>query len=391
MKVNNQKGIAHLGIILFLLVLAGIGFVGWRVKNNQGDTGSSQPVEFSDQLIANAFKPTECSPSPQPKTNEAYYQGPLVDAHFHPPSIPDPSPGDTEYLQEKLFTLLGVNITMDEIACMFRSDGTAARSVLSFFPVWPNIYEQQLKVVKKTLEEYPGLFVPFINPPDDDNSTSGSQTVNAETLDKMLSIYPGLFKGYGELGLYQHEGGAKPLPPDSPRLQEIYPVLRKHNLKKVFFHLGENQRESFENVLKANRDISFIFHGDQLITQNRDGTQDISQVEAIVKNNPNVSYGIDELFGDVFLLNEKGSKEEVLNHFKDYGPLLEKDKATWKGFIERYPDQVMWDTDRGTYLWVMDLEVGRALVSYARAFIAELDPAVQEKYAYKNAERIYAQ
>ena len=92
----------------------------------------------------------------------------------------------------------------------------------------------------------------------------------------------------------------------------------------------------------------------------------------------------------MFLLNEKGNKQQVLKHFSDYEPLLEKDKATWKAFIERYPNQVMWDTDRGTYLWAMDLDVGRALVSYARAFIATLDPSVQEKYAYKNAERILA-
>ncbi|MBI4033907.1 hypothetical protein HY379_02810 [Candidatus Saccharibacteria bacterium] len=387
---QNESGFHHVGLLLLVIVLTVTGFVGWRVyqNNSGGGNPSNQSLTPLDGRIVNAFKDVGCPQQVKPAVNKSYYQGPLIDSHFHPPSIPDPSPGDTDYLKERTFNSLGVNITMSEIVCMFKNDGSTPRNILSFFPVWPNIYELQLQVVKQTLEKYPGMFVPFINPPDSDNSVNGSQTVDAEQLDKMLSVYPGLFAGYGEIGLYGREGGARPLPPDSPRLQEIYKVLRKHKIKRVFFHLGEGTKDSFERVLRANRDISFIFHGDQLITQRQNGTQDISQVEAIVKNNPNVAYGIDELFGDVFLLNEKGNKQQVLKHFSDYGPLLDKDKATWKGFIERYPDQVMWDTDRGTYLWVMDLDVGRALVSYARAFIATLDPNVQEKYAYKNAERI---
>src|SRR3990167_2799894 len=387
---RNDDGFHHVGLVLLVFVLTVVGFVGWRVYQNNSISQPDKSSSPLDERIVNAFKDVDCPQKAKPAIDKSYYQGPLIDSHFHPPSIPDPSLGDTEYLQERTFTSLGVNITMSEVACMFRNDGTTPRNILSFFPVWPNIYKLQLQVVRQAVEKFPGMFIPFINPPDSDNSVNGSQTVDAEELDKMLSVYPNLFAGYGEIGLYGHKGGARPLPPDSPRLQEIYKTLRKHNIKRVFLHLGEGMKDSFERALKANRDISFIFHGDQLITQRQDGTQDISQVEAIVKNNPNVVYGIDELCGDVFLQNEKGKKQKVLKHFSDYEPLLEKDKATWKAFIERYPNQVMWDTDRGTYLWAMDLDVGRALVSYARAFIATLDQSVQEKYAYKNAERILA-
>lgn len=385
---HNQYGFYHISLLLFATVIAVVGFVSWRVY--QKNKVQPPTVSKTDERIVSAFKATECQVSPKPKIDSSHYQGPLIDAHFHPPSIPDPSPGDTEHLKEKTFTSLGVNITMDEIACMFRNDGTTPRNILAFFPIWPNIYKPQLEVVKRTKERYPGLFIPFINPPDSDNSPGGSPTVNAQKLDEMLNAYPGLFKGYGEIGLYGHEGGAKPLSPDSPRLQDIYQVLRKHNIKKVFFHLGEGQKDSFDRTLKANRDISFIFHGDQLIRQSQDGTQDISAIDELLANNPNASYGVDELWGDVFLLNKNGSKQQVKDHFSNYGPLLEKDKATWKAFIEKHPNQVMWDSDRGTYLWVMDLDVGRTIVNYVRAFIAQLDPAVQEKYAYKNAERILA-
>src|SRR3989338_7570273 len=100
--------------------------------------------------------------------------------------------------------------------------------------------------------------------PDRDGDPYGFVTVDAQELTEMLNVYPGLFKGYGETGLYGHPGGAPPLPPDSQRLVEIYPVVRDNNLM-VYFHLGEGQKESWEKALAANRDITFIWHGDQLI------------------------------------------------------------------------------------------------------------------------------
>jgi len=55
--------------------------------------------------------------------------------------------------------------------------------------------------------------------------------------------------------------------------------------------------------------------------------------------------------------------------------------------IEKYPDQVMWGMDRG-HTWHFDEEVGGLLVEYSRVFIGGLDPELQEKYAYKNAEQL---
>ncbi len=159
----------------------------------------------------------------------------------------------------------------------------------------------------------------------------------------------------------------------------------------VYFHLGGGMRKAFEKVLDENPDIDFIFHGDQLITYNDDGTQDLSIIDKILSNHPNVYYGVDELYGDVFLLNPETSKETFLEHFNNYKPLLNVDVSTWKAFIERHPDQVMWDTDRGwSAPWSMDRDVGLQLVDYSRAFIGKLSPLVQEKYAYQNAEKLFA-
>jgi hypothetical protein len=155
----------------------------------------------------------------------------------------------------------------------------------------------------------------------------------------------------------------------------------------VYFHLGEGQAEAYKKIIKANPDINFIFHGDQLI-QCESCPQNLSQIEDILASAPNVYYEVDELWGDVFLLNPKKTREEFFAHFKDYQPLLEQDLATWKAFIERFPDQVIWGSDRGVVRWTVDLQVSRQLTDYVRAFIARLDPAVQEKYAYKNIAKL---
>ena len=78
-----------------------------------------------------------------------------------------------------------------------------------------------------------------------------------------------------------------------------------------------------------------------------------------------------------------------LSKTNNYAPLLEIDLGDWKEVIEAHADRFMWGTDRGgIVIWAWDLEVGLRLTDYARAFIGQLDPDVQELFAYRNAERL---
>lgn len=298
------------------------------------------------------------------------YQGKLIDTHIHVPpnSIKD----------------------FRKLICTFNLEGTS--KTFAFFPIFSLEDEEQFELAKITMEKYGDLFVPFIMPPDRDDRADGFPTVPADVLERMLVKTDELFKGYGEIGLYERGDnggpkGAPALPPDSKRLTEIYPIIREHNLI-VYFHLGEGQQKSFESTAAAHRDINFIFHGDQLVVY-RDGIQDLSALDEILYRNPNVYYGVDELYGDDWILKPEVSKEEFLAHFENYEELLDEDVETWKSFIERHPHQVLWGTDRGWFGgWAVDPEVGLTLTRYARAFINRLDPSVQELYAHKNAERL---
>jgi hypothetical protein len=289
---------------------------------------------------------------------------------------------------------MGDNITISDIACTIRQEHT--KKVFAFFPVFPDDHTREfLDLAVGAMKQHPDVFVPFIMSPDRDNDPDGSPTVGTDTLQAMLSVYPDLFRGYGEIGLYargDHGGptGSAALPPDSPRLRAIYPVVRKHSLV-VYFHLGEGQQDSFERVLRENPDINFIWHGDQLISY-ENGRQNLQYIEEIISRHPNVFYTVDELYGDDWLIKPEFTQEDFLEHLANYEVLLQEDLDTWQGIIERHPDQFMWGTDRSPQvLWSHDPAVGQALTGYGRAFIARLDPAVQEKFAYKNAERLLSE
>lgn len=341
-----------------------------------------------EERNAAAFKHHDCPRVTWRRYGDAFYAGPLIDTHYHIPNIPDYPPGERGDVRDPddVQPVLGDNVTIPQIVCTLEQEGTD--KVFAFFPVYPEIPKPMVEVARRAMERYPDRFVPFIMPPDNDNDPRGFPTVNAAMLKKMLKVRSGLFRGYGEIGLYARGGGGSPaLPPDAKRLREIYPVVRKHRLV-VYFHLGEGMQESFERVLSENPDIRFIFHGDQLVRY-ENGRQNLQDIEDIIREHPNVSYTVDELYGDEFLVNADHTKADFLAHLENYEELLAEDLATWKGIIERYPDQFLWGTDRSDNVaWDHDADIGQAHANYGRAFIARLDPTVQEKFAYRNAERL---
>ena len=342
-----------------------------------------------EKRINDSFLPINCPKFNERNLDDSFYKGPMIDTHIHIANIPDGGPYD-EFNPNDIKPLMGVNVKITDYICMMETEGT--KKVFGFFPVYPEIPVEMVEVVKRTMQLYPDKFVPFIMPPDHDDRPDGFPTVDSETLRNMFNAEPNLFRGYGEIGLYMrgdHGGstGSPELPPDSKRLMEIYPLIRENKLL-VYFHLGEGQKEAFERVLEGNPDINFIWHGDQLVSH-QNGKENLKLIDEILSKHPNAYYGVDQLYGNVWLLKPEVIKEEFLKHFRDYDPLLKKDLETWKWFIEKHPDQVLWGTDRGwSSPWSLDPDVALTLNNYTRAFIGRLNLDVQEKFAYKNAEKL---
>lgn len=312
-------------------------------------------------------KASECSPSRNHRDAswKPYYDGRLIDSHFHIPSPLDIEPPRP---------VLGNNVTLADIDCTLKSEGTS--NIFAFFPVFTSFsYQNFIDWTHKAEARYPKRFVPFIMPPGKDDVPP---TMGATKLKKMLKHNRGLFQGYGEIGLYDLPNRrADDYAPDATIFQKIYPVVRQHKLM-VYFHPGDNQVDNFEKTLADNPDINFLVHGDQI--QN-----DISN---LMDQYSNIYYSVDMLYGDQYLLRADGTKQAFLDGFTDFETIMAIDLATWKPLIEAHPNRFLWSTDRGDAVWTFDRNVGYTLANYGRAFIARLDPAVQEKFAYKNAERL---
>ncbi len=353
-------------------------------------------VEVWQYRIDRSFEPTECPTPPDLSYAASYYQGPLIDTHFHLPHIPDGAPGSDEGDPQKggisgrpnagpsadeerrpfydQLPLLGMNISVDEIACALITDGSA--KAFAFFPVFPSIEWQLLEVARRTMERYPHLYVPFIMTP---GPHDVPPTVDGATLSRMLASDPGLFKGYGEIGLYDIPGRpAEDFPPDAPIFQGIYPVTKAHHLL-VYLHPGEGHANSLARAVSENPQINFVVHGPEIR----------EDVTVLMDAYPNIYYTVNGFFGDTYLLRPEETTESFMAFTENYTGHLVADLGGWRKEIEAHPDRFMWGTDRGgPAVWTYDLEVGLRLVDYGRAFIGQLDPAVQELFAHRNAERL---
>ncbi|MDZ4285336.1 MAG: hypothetical protein U1A23_00230, partial [Candidatus Sungbacteria bacterium] len=73
---------------------------------------------------------------------------------------------------------------------------------------------------------------------------------------------------------------------------------------------------------------------------------------------------------------------------QNFSAILDGAVNDWKTKIEKHPDRFTWGTDRGGESWHYGEEVSRLFEELSRAFIGRLDPSVQERYAYKNAESL---
>ena len=327
-----------------------------------------------EQRVEDAFVSSPCVVASEVQFDGSYYSGPLIDTHFHIPHIPDSAARPLDALSQSK-PLLGRNVQVSDLACILKHEGTS--KVFAFFPVWPNVDSRYpLEVASQTMQRYPNLFVPFLMPPGPDDVPP---TADANTFKRMLDDRPGLFRGYGEIGLYElgRRRKATDYPPDAPIFLEIYPVVRGHNMM-VYLHPGWGHEDGLERVLAEYPEIDFIVHGEQLE----------SEIGDLMAKYPNVYFTVNDLYGDQYLLNTRESKESFQAALEDYEPLLEKDLANWRELIEAHPDRFMWGTDRGDAVWTFDREVGKMLVDYGRAFIGRLDASVQEKFAYRNAERL---
>ena len=148
--------------------------------------------------------------------------------------------------------------------------------------------------------------------------------------------------------------------------------------------LDRRQKQAVENVIQKNPNVKFYFHGDEI-----EGA-----IMGLMDKYPNVYYSIDAVlsripssYGDALHMSMT-EEAYVSTVSQNFDAMLQADVSAWKTKIEKHPDRFTWGTDRGGFTWHYGEKVSSLFEELSRAFIARLEPAVQEKFAYKNAEKL---
>lgn len=338
---------------------------------------------FSGQSVSEkTVQKEKCAFTARPRefNHDLYYTGQLIDAHVHMPVSSSIVATVAKRLGSIEFNLSIFNnaLTRDYFICLFEGEGISQNVGLFLttrFSFW-----QELRTIKKFQKEYPGRVAPFFMP-----APLGFLRVSPDDFRKTLDKNPGLFRGIGELKIF--DGTSL----DNPHYSELYKIANDYNLI-IMMHPHFDDKEIVKNILKQYPKVTFLFHGGDRLNVSVEQNDSDKFIAEIMKDYDNVYYSLStaQIHGSKREhISRLPEKEEIWDNIRanfdsDMSALVKK----WKPLIEKYPGRFMWETDRQRPQWIFDEDFGHFIEEIARAFIGKLDPSVQEKFAYKNAEKL---
>lgn len=316
-------------------------------------------------------KSKDCTLTPKPREFNAapYYEGPLIDAHFHMPVSSSIVATVGRQMGFEHMPAFGGKLTPDYLACLFQSEGIT--KVIAFFLTTKFSLGAEVRSASNFQKKYPNLITPFFMP-----GTNDTLRVSTSTVKATLTKNKGLFTGVGEIKMFDNGSILRPV------FLSHYELARTHGLPVMLHPYHEHKAEVME-LLKRYPTVKFLFHGGD----------DREWVMEVIGRYPNAYYSLDanltSLYGSLPEHRDKEpDKEEFIAYFRaHFDEVLQRALSEWKNRIENHPDRFMWGTDRW-YDWHFDAEVGGLLTEFGRAFIGRLAPGVQERFAYKNAEAL---
>jgi predicted TIM-barrel fold metal-dependent hydrolase len=354
-----KKSVMYVGLAVVVVLIIGFTLVFDKIGKEGIDVGEN--MECNIAKTERQF------------VHEKYYEGPLIDTHVHMPvsskiisfvatssGFEDMPPYDDE-------------LTIDYIACLFESEGIEKAFGFNVAP--SPMVSESISRVKANKERYPDRFVhfyqptqlPFLNP-------------SPKRVDRILSKNSDLYQGYGEVKFSFHEIDNYGI--HDQEYLEAYELAEKHNLI-IMMHPGPQHKEEVKFLLEKHPSVNFLLHGGEID----------EWIVEVLEDYDNAYYTIEP---NIYILgwsrehDDKGpTKEEFLRYMNNnFDIALDDELRFWKTRIEENPDKFLWGTDRW-FRWHFDVEVGKLVEEFGRSFIGELNPEVQEKFAYKNAEKIF--
>lgn len=342
--------------------------------NSVCDTDEKDASKIAEKEAESITQQEKCKITPKQREfkYEKYYTGPLIDTHIHMPVSSSIVSSTAEQMGFEDMPHRG-EISTDSIVCLFDSEGIT--KTFGFLIQHKSLLGSSVNAVKQDVAKHADKLVPFFMPP----FPIENQAPDVAAVEEVLKNNPNLFKGYGE-ARFDFKNVQNALPEDE-YFQEMYRLSDEHNLI-VQIHPDKGQVAAMERLLQKYPNVIFLVH---LMKDDR------AEIPRLLKKYPNMYYSLDAeisyIFGYQTIQNNKGpTKETYINSLRsNFDSQLKDVLADWKPVIEAHPDQLTWGSDRW-FTWHFDPEVSGLIVEFGRAFIGHLDPTVQEKFAYKNAE-----
>lgn len=309
---------------------------------------------------------------------EPYYHGPLFDAHLHLPVkvkiVSEVSVGTGNSIP-----FWTKDLSLNYLSCLFEREGIYnAYGFHLFTKYFP---DAEVEIAKKMDKRYPGTITHFIMPTIINDSINPSIAQVAKALDDN----PGLFRGIGELKMYDGKE------PDDPYLIGFIELAKKHNLI-VMMHPFDHHKSGVEKIVRQYPEVDFLLHGIVEDVGPAGVKNNLNWLDKLIAKHSNVYYSIDaglQIYG--WQKSHYGrmlSKEEILPYLTaHFAEQLQTDLAYYKNIIEKYPDRFLRGTDR-SHASHYDQEISALLEEYSRALIGRLAPSVQEKFAHANADAL---
>ena len=237
---------------------------------------------------------------------------------------------------------------------------------------------ESVGMVKDIKQNYPNQVVAFYMP-----TPIGQLNPDSESVQNILEENPGLYQGYGEVKFDFHEV-ANDKPEDQQYL-EAYQLADDHHLI-VMMHPAFEHRQEVERILTAHPDTIFLLHGFPNAER---------WIGEVMDKHDNLYFSLDADLVSLYWFKpshdyQQPTKEEWLAYSSNEETVQQNIKAflrRWEATMKRHPDKFTWGTDRW-YTWHFDPEASSRIEEIGRMFIAQLDPSLQEKFAYQNAEKM---
>lgn len=259
------------------------------------------------------------------------YQGPLIDAHSHLPSL----------------------AALDPLLAAMARHGVERVALLGV----GGVQKHDLEWIETAAKRHPERVLRFAPLPDPTDPGA------AKRLDTLLAT--GRFRGVGEVHVQQASRKIRRAA-DHPVLKEVYDLIARHGVPIVIHdELTPETTAELERALAHNRKAVIVLaHA---------GGADPAALRPLLARHPNL---LVDLSGMHFLRRPALATEA--------GPL----ESAWKTLLTEQPDRFL----AGIDVWAPQLftpETLARLMTFYRRVLGELPPEAAEKIAYRNAVKLF--